>query len=600
MNRFLRTIVSVSALTATGAAWAQTPLGTTFTYQGRLTSDGVPATGNYDFIFNLFGAASGGNVIQNIGTFSSPVVLPVSDGLFTVQLNFTASNAFNGDERWLEIRVRPSGSGTYQLLSPRQPLTATPYAAYALEAPPGHSLDAADGSPANAVYVNNAGNVGIGTTAPQQQLSISSGMNIDQANANDGDLTNALHFGYSSGEGLASKRTSGGNQYGLDFYTASVPRLTITVAGQVGIGTTTPQTTLSVSGGMNIDQDNLNNGDLFNGLWFGSTSGAGIASKRLSGGNQNGLDFYTNSANRLSVTYDGKVGIGTSAPAKAFHFVASAAGSASEIARIENTNATNGDGLEIKLAGTGNLDSSWNWLTCRKSDNSSAGALQGNGSGGVELAGPGNDYAEWLPKLHPNEELEPGDVVGVADGRVSKRCAGAAHVMVVSTGPIVLGNYIDDEHAHEGAKVAFVGQAPVKVRGRVATGQFLVPSGDNDGIAVAVNADQISFDQLDSVIGRAWESAGDLEVKRINCLVGLPSSSGSSARLVSALRSQAAQIDRLSEANRATQTELAHLNVRFEELSARLAQVLVDRQQAFATANAPEAQDPEAPQAGPN
>ena len=54
----------------------------------------------------------------------------VSNGCFTVQLDFGA-NVFNGDARWLEIAVRcPAGSGTYATLVPRQPLTPAPYAMY--------------------------------------------------------------------------------------------------------------------------------------------------------------------------------------------------------------------------------------------------------------------------------------------------------------------------------------------------------------------------------------------------------------------------------------------------------------------------------------
>jgi len=45
-----------------------------------------------------------------------------------------------------------------------------------LQGPPGegdgHSLDAADGSPTDAVYVNNHGNVGIGTMNPSEQLDV--------------------------------------------------------------------------------------------------------------------------------------------------------------------------------------------------------------------------------------------------------------------------------------------------------------------------------------------------------------------------------------------------------------------------------------------
>jgi hypothetical protein len=58
----------------------------------------------------------------------------VSGGLFTVQLEF-CPEAFNGDARWLEIAVRAGNStGVYTILSPRQPITPTPYALYAKQA----------------------------------------------------------------------------------------------------------------------------------------------------------------------------------------------------------------------------------------------------------------------------------------------------------------------------------------------------------------------------------------------------------------------------------------------------------------------------------
>ncbi len=46
--------------------------------------------------------------------------------------------------------------------------------------------------------------------------------------------------GTGSGEGISSKRTAGGNQFGLDFYTGFNARLSIDSAGRVGIGTTAP------------------------------------------------------------------------------------------------------------------------------------------------------------------------------------------------------------------------------------------------------------------------------------------------------------------------------------------------------------------------
>jgi hypothetical protein len=100
------------------------PVGTAFTYQGYLPDGGSPANGTYDFIFVLYDAATYGNYIG--GLYRHDV--QVADGVFTVQLGF-ASDAFTGDARYLEIQVRPGDStGIYQPLSPRQELTAAPYA----------------------------------------------------------------------------------------------------------------------------------------------------------------------------------------------------------------------------------------------------------------------------------------------------------------------------------------------------------------------------------------------------------------------------------------------------------------------------------------
>jgi hypothetical protein len=51
----------------------------------------------------------------------------VNNGLFTVALDF--GKVFHSDVRWLDIQARcPSSSGSYVALSPRQQMTATPYA----------------------------------------------------------------------------------------------------------------------------------------------------------------------------------------------------------------------------------------------------------------------------------------------------------------------------------------------------------------------------------------------------------------------------------------------------------------------------------------
>jgi hypothetical protein len=76
------------------------------------------------------------------------------------------------------------------------------------------------------------------------------GLHVDSLGNNDGALDFGLRFGgaLSSGEGIASKRTAGGNQYGLDFYTSSNARMSIDNNGKVGINTTSPSQRLEVNG----------------------------------------------------------------------------------------------------------------------------------------------------------------------------------------------------------------------------------------------------------------------------------------------------------------------------------------------------------------
>src|SRR5688572_20595783 len=105
------------------------PLGMAFNYQGRLMEGGAPATGTYDFQFNIFAAAVGGAALTGVLTRND---VGVNAGLFLVELNF-GSGPFMGEERWLEISVRPGASiGAYALLTPRQRLNAIPYALYSL------------------------------------------------------------------------------------------------------------------------------------------------------------------------------------------------------------------------------------------------------------------------------------------------------------------------------------------------------------------------------------------------------------------------------------------------------------------------------------
>lgn len=99
------------------------------TYQGHLKQDGVPYSGLADLKFTLWTdpVAVGGTP-----PVKDRLAVEVENGLFTVQLDFPASSY--ADPRWLGIQVRtPAGSANpYVTISPRQSITGAPYALYAL------------------------------------------------------------------------------------------------------------------------------------------------------------------------------------------------------------------------------------------------------------------------------------------------------------------------------------------------------------------------------------------------------------------------------------------------------------------------------------
>ncbi|MEE4331052.1 MAG: hypothetical protein V2J10_09300 [Wenzhouxiangella sp.] len=115
-----------------------------FTYQGELTEAGEPANGTYDFRFQVF------NLNRGDSQSSQPRFVDdvsVVNGIFTVELDFN-SRFENFSRLYLEVAVRPAGSGEYTTLSPRQPLHAALRSEYA--------LNVRDGSIDNDALADNA------------------------------------------------------------------------------------------------------------------------------------------------------------------------------------------------------------------------------------------------------------------------------------------------------------------------------------------------------------------------------------------------------------------------------------------------------------
>lgn len=170
-----------------------------FKYQGNLVFNGQPANGSYDFEFRLFSTFVGGTQIGSTATHTG---VQVTNGNFVVSLLF--DDGFDGTTRYLDISVRPAGSGSYTALTPRTLIGTTPYAmrsTYALVAQSAVSAETAV-SAQTAAFAENAGSA------------ITAGSADVATNAtNAGTASNALALG-----GLAP------NQYVL----TNDPRLTDT------------------------------------------------------------------------------------------------------------------------------------------------------------------------------------------------------------------------------------------------------------------------------------------------------------------------------------------------------------------------------------
>jgi len=141
---------------------------------------------------------------------------------------------------------------------------------------------------------------------------------------------------------------------------------------------------------------------------------------------------------------------------------------------------------------------------------------------GVSYASGAGDYAEYLRRLDPNEQMAYGEIVGLSGGKVSKNTTGAQRMMVISYKPAVLGALPQKHEEHLFEKVAFMGQVPVRVLGKVAIGDYILPSGNNDGLGIAVSPDNITAKDIKNIVGVAWEASNSAyDFKLINTAVGI-------------------------------------------------------------------------------
>jgi len=253
--------------------------------------------------------------------------------------------------------------------------------------------------------------------------------------------------------------------------------------------------------------------------------------------------------------FSGNLGVGTETPSTRLD-VRTDSTNANVVNLERTTDSTSGsDILQIRMAATSSDTSQF--IECERGVDIK---FRVNGDGNVtadgSFTGGGADFAEWLERRVPSERLMPGDVVGVFGGRITRTTAGAEHVLVVSTDPCLVGNGAGAENgSREGfEQVAFIGQVPVRVRGKVAVGDLLVPSGAGDGTAYAVAPAALAGAQLSEVFATAWEAHDGAGEALVNAAVGVDQARAAT-RVVAALEARvAAQARALAELTEATRT----------------------------------------------
>ncbi len=177
--------------------------------------------------------------------------------------------------------------------------------------------------------ITSGGLVGIGTTSPNQLLSISSsavggstfGLYNTASNTDNRNWALKLNANNYGDLGFFVSSSNGGNPE-----SGSIPML-INKSGNVGIGTTSPSAKLEVVGG----GIRFGNGTIIGELGYSSRAEIGTIS------NHN-LGFTTNSITQMLITSGGNVGIGTTSPTYKLQVNGTAAAASNaEVLRLYNT-----------------------------------------------------------------------------------------------------------------------------------------------------------------------------------------------------------------------------------------------------------------------
>jgi len=244
--------------------------GSSFTYQGRLASNGTNYSGPADLIIRMYNAESGGNTVGPALAMKS---VTVNAGVFTVQVPAEASMFPDAEDRFIDIQVRTPGETDYTTLTPRQRIRQVPMAMHATLASRASSADTVPwagvtGVPASVTpwlpaaggIAYNGGNVGIGTSNPIAPLHIRGGPLYNNALIEtDSTLGTWLNLINTTGTGrtwalinTGTDNTEGAGAFLIRDNNVGAVRATFLPNGNVGLGTIVPNAKLDVRGDIRL------------------------------------------------------------------------------------------------------------------------------------------------------------------------------------------------------------------------------------------------------------------------------------------------------------------------------------------------------------
>ena len=343
LQKFITTLILFIATALTSVAQ-----GTTFTYQGRLSSGASGANGSYDLRFVIYDAPTFGT---QQGAMLTNSATAVSNGLFTVTLDF--GNQFPGANRWLEIGVRTNGNGAFTTLAPRQALTPTPYAMFAATAGSAGSVSATNiaGTLTDALLSTNVALRAGGNTFTGNQTVAGGSLEMRGSGPDDAALITIGNSDFSHLLVMFPGRLNDPNPFilwkdgdPLRFATDKsgfTEMMRIASNGNVGIGTATPSQKLQIVGPENSAID-LATGPVTLRSSVNSVAGAAV-------GTVSSHDFtlFTGNLPRQTITANGKVGLNKINPATALDVngTVTATAFSGDGANLTNVTATTLNGL---------------------------------------------------------------------------------------------------------------------------------------------------------------------------------------------------------------------------------------------------------------